>query len=47
VTKRSTFLGDVIRQSDDVFYVFEPLHFMKRYSRSDTLHFIDGSVRYV
>ncbi|XP_076084579.1 carbohydrate sulfotransferase 1-like [Mytilus galloprovincialis] len=39
----SSFLGDIIRQTEEVFYVFEPLHFLRNSHRSMT--FLNGTKR--
>lgn len=39
----STFLGDIINQSKDVFYVFEPLFYLTHVS---TLNYYNRSKRY-
>ncbi|XP_063406164.1 carbohydrate sulfotransferase 4-like [Mytilus trossulus] len=41
----SSFLGDIIRQAEEVFYVFEPLHFLDHHIHLDRLTFFNGTTR--
>ncbi|CAC5369870.1 CHST1 [Mytilus coruscus] len=41
----SSFLGDIIRQTEEVFYVFEPLHFLRTSTSNRNMTFLNGTIR--